>query len=230
MNSKASLTLQSALLSTGLVQPVTIENGKGFVEMLCRQTPGQDKEWLKAVEDILRLQFPEGVTVKVGTRFVLKDDKLVKGAFIYAGTKRVKAFPEVIERIVETLEVHRANLNAVVERRPVVAAVAPKVEVAPEDVVTGPVRLDPKEVAKHTTASPRPPDGSDPDPVIPAGSQSPTIKMIRNEITEGGVRVTEHEMPLPNIYKELNKPNERGRGAWKPQDFGKAFQQLHPRR
>ena len=53
MSSKASMQLQSALMSTGLVQPVSEKSRGGYVEVLCRQIPGQEKVWLQVVDKML---------------------------------------------------------------------------------------------------------------------------------------------------------------------------------
>jgi hypothetical protein len=49
MSAKSSLKLQSALMATGMVQPVAEKMKGGYLEVLCRQVPGQVKPLLESV-------------------------------------------------------------------------------------------------------------------------------------------------------------------------------------
>ena len=80
MSSKAMMKLQSALLSTGLVQPVLEKAKGGYLEILCRQIPGQEKAWLQIVEAMLvYANGSDSFEFHVCRRYVMKNGGMVFG-------------------------------------------------------------------------------------------------------------------------------------------------------
>ena len=223
MTTKLGLQLHSALLATGLVQPIDVKDGKNGLSFLCRAVPGQESMWLKAAEALLKTVSPD--ILFIGSKFVIKDDHMVKGVYLALSCKPA-LLKETVEVIVNILISFKALLNPVMPQR----MTPPTVNAGPkDDIYKDPAVLAAK-VAAHTRATPREMEGSGPDPVPPPGMPAPSVRVVRNELTNDGERIIEQEMPLPHVYKEMGTPNELGRGSYLPKQFTKKFSELHRRK
>jgi hypothetical protein len=222
---KALVRLQSALLTTGLVQPVDTESGPGYVELLCRPVPGQDRTWLQAVEALLRgAAGIEGADLRVGVRFVLRDDRFLKGVFLRLACKPAKALEVAADQIADLLVPFKATLVAA-EETPQSMAYCPPTRALPRQAAVEPAEEEenPKVrelLREHTRAYPREALSFGPDPKAPAGF-TPRVRVI--PIKDG----TAYEIALPHMYDDLNRPTEKGKGGYSMAEFGNAFSRLH---
>jgi len=211
MSSKASMRLQSALMSTGLVQPVSEKSRGGYVEVLCRQIPGQEKEWLRVVEALLTYASGSAGLFEfhICRRYVLKNGQMVFGWHISMDCKNTKTLDSQLDMMLaEVLDDARASLGGpVTEDRPVTVA-APQAPQTPSGVPLAPGRHPPPRAA--LPRQPNPPGtivGTPPPP----GSAS--LKVVQNFRDENGRVTIVEEMALPHVHEEMNRPNSKGRGA-----------------
>jgi hypothetical protein len=210
--------LKSALLGTGMVQPVSsgFEKGKnGRLWVLCRQLPHRERPWLKVVHLLLSVAEDMDVELHICRRYVLKEGRLVFGWYV-----GVSGPPRRVQRTVEgllaTLAGVEAPLDAVDEDGPSGRAIAAPGD---EDGPVEPERRFQLPVAPGRRAGPpvavvRPP-GAPAAVEDPPEDFTPRIRVVRNTTdSETGRRIIEEEMPLPHVYREMNKPaHEFGRGA-----------------
>lgn len=119
MSTKAELSLKSALLSTGLVQPVESTGKGGQVSVLCRQVPGQDKPWLQVARELLITAGEASCELHLCRRYLVKDGQMVFGWHISFSTKGTKAAEELVAKLEPVLAKARPSLaSADVEERP----------------------------------------------------------------------------------------------------------------
>jgi hypothetical protein len=227
---KAELELREILLTIGLVQPVKVESKSGsHVGAVCRLVNGQDKAWLRAIEHLLRIGADNDIQFHLGTRFVLKDGVMVKGWDVVIEAKSSTDLKRC-------LDIFKAAAQTIVELDPLplpiesFAPIRPSVVTVPEDPVEEPTpavpaltkaELDKRavEYAKHTTAQPRGSAGmaeGDFPPPPPIEDTRPKIifRSTAKDSRNRTVPVIVEEMVLPHYYPEdMNKPNERDRGA-----------------
>lgn len=202
MSSKVSMQLQSALIATGLVQPVSEKNKGGHIEVLCRQIQGQEKPWLVVIDRLLQLGEELGEDFHVCRRYVRKNGQMVFGWHLAFTCKSAKALQTVVDSVVKgILEEARPSLQ-------------PEPAVAAEPEAPAPVRRQPMAPGRHPPpqmAPPRPPGA--PGAVI--GTPPPTVglRVVQNSRDERGKITIVEEMPLPHVYAEMNRPNEKGKGA-----------------
>lgn len=204
MSAKTSLILQSALMATGLVQPVSEKVKGGYLEVLNRQVPGQEKGWLQAVDKLLVLsETLPAAELHICRRYVRKNGQMVFGWHISIDCKSAKALQEVVGEVARVLG----------EFRPTLEEPPPRPEPA---VVAQPAHRQPLAPGRHPSPQmppPRPPN--EPGTVI--GSEPPNfrpaVRVVQNTRDgEGKVHIVE-EMPLPHVYSEMNRPNSKGKGA-----------------
>lgn len=200
-NEKLEFELKSALLSTGLLQPISSEATSKSVSVMCRGVPGQDRAWLRTMESLLVLN---GIPfLHVCKRFVAKDGKMVFGWHISVDVKSAKTLKSSVGWLCNFLSTVKPEL------------VTTEQETAVE--VRQPAGPSPSnEYLKMAKGMPPPrapgPPGLSHQPPPPEEFKF-TKKVVSKKTDEKGrVTITE-EMPLPHVYQELNKPNEKGGGA-----------------
>jgi len=212
MSSKDSLLqLQSALLSTGLVQPVDTKVGGGSVEVLSRQVPGQERAWLKVVGSLLETfeGSGDGVDLHICRRYLRKNGSMVFGWHLSLTCKSAKALKVAVEKAVGTLQGFKASLSGPSEEELddddiEAAKAAPQPRSRP---------LAPGQHPKNRKAVPRAP--GKPGQVVgtPPANFQPAIRVVQNTVDAKGKRHIVEEMPLPHVHREMNEPNEKGKGA-----------------
>lgn len=170
-SARAELALKSALLGTGLVQPVESMARTGHVEVLCRQVPGQEKAWLEVLKQLLVLE-KDGISLLLARRYVLRNDALAFGWHV-----QVNAAGKLLGAAVE------AMVEVLAKAKPTLSAATPQVVATPRPAVVQ----------------------SAPDTPRPGGETY--IRVVRREIDEEtGQLIVEEEMPLPHVYRDLNRP------------------------
>lgn len=210
MSSKDSLLqLQSALLSTGLVQPVDTKVGGGSVEVLSRQVPGQERAWLKVVGSLLETFEGAGDDLHICRRYLRKNGSMVFGWHLSITSKSAKSLKVSVEKAVGALQAFKATLSGPTEEELddddiEAAKAAPQPRSRP---------LAPGQHPKNRKAVPRAP--GKPGAVVgtPPANFQPAIKVVQNTVDAKGKRHIVEEMPLPHVHREMNEPNEKGKGA-----------------
>lgn len=195
--SKSVEDLQGALMLTGLVQPVSSNQKGGWLEVLCRQVPGQEKAWLAAVEAVLEVAEVHGLSeaLILARRYLRRDGRMVFGWYLSIGLKNTKELAAASAHLIRTLEGFKPSLSTA----SVSAVSADRATSGPP--VPVPHRPLPAAVKAMTNATPRSPsDGRDPTPP----NQAPRAVTM----TGPGGRNEVLEIPLPHVYRELNKPKE----------------------
>lgn len=213
MSAKSSLKLQSALMGTGMVQPVSDKMKGGHLEVLCRQVPGQEKPWLRVVETLLTYgegYAAAGVDLHICRRYLLKNGMMVFGWHIALDCKNAKVLGTTVDNLVnEVLNEAKASLDGpgVTEEPP-----APQVaSQAPQAASRAP--LAPGQHPPPRVPPPRPPN--EPGTVVgtPPPGFRPQIRVVQNTRDQNGKVTIVEEMQLPHVYSEMNVPNSKGRGA-----------------
>lgn len=189
-NSKLEYDLKSAILSTGLLQPVSATSTSKSISVMCRAVPGQDKVWMKTMEGLLESAVGDFHICK---RFVFKEGKMVFGWHLGIDSKSAKNLKTAINWLCEYLGTVKPTLNP----EPVPQSNPYNEPPAPALTVSQPVVL-PKGMPP-----PRPP--GEPAAVQPA---PPSFVFKATQISQ-----EEEIIPLPHVYSEMNVPNEKGRGA-----------------
>jgi hypothetical protein len=194
---KALLDLQSLLLGTGLVQPVSSSSGAGGVEVLCRQVPGQEEAWLEVAKKLLEAiaGWARPDALHLCRRYVWRDGKMVFGWHLGLHAS-AKELAEVLALVRPILESARPRLGEAPARRRAPAA--------------------PEEPQEGVLAGSRPAQGARAAPVQP-------IRVVRSEIDEDGNPIIEEEMPLPHVTRELAAPRFPGdKGANRTASTGRS--------
>jgi hypothetical protein len=226
MATKAELELKTALLGTGMVQPIQSKSRGGHIEVLCRQIPGQDKTWLAAVAGLLACESEE-LQVHVCRRYVLKAGKMVFGWHVQLDAKTAKALHVGVDAVVVELANHQPELTAppeVATRIPAVASPEPP----PAPKYKSEYKTD-AQVMQELGLSGRADDGRlgrrvNPLPVddlrAAANARSgdrltdPRLKLVEHRQGADGRSEYVMEFPLPHQSKEMNVPtHEGGAGA-----------------
>lgn len=201
MSSKVSMQLQSALIATGLVQPVSEKNKGGSIEVLCRQIPGQEKPWLQVVDRLLQLGEELSEDFHICRRYVRKNGVMVFGWHLAFTCKSAKALQTVIDNVVKNvLEEARPTLQQeVVEEQPAAPVAVHRQPMAP---------------GRHPPPrAPTPRAPGAPGTVVGTPPATVGITVVQNSRDEKGKLTIVEEMPLPHVYAEMNRPNEKGKGA-----------------
>lgn len=184
-------------MMTGLVQPVSSNQKGGWLEVLCRQIPGQERPWLAAVEALLEVAEVHGLSdaLILARRYLRRDGRMVFGWYLSVGLKNTKELAAASAHLIRTLEGFRPTLSV----GPLSADKADRANISPPIPV--PHRPQPAAVRAMTNATPRPPsDGQ--DPVSPTGRAQKAVTTVAG--SDGRAEVL--EIPLPHTYGELNKP------------------------
>lgn len=215
------LQLKSALLGTGLVQPVESGldrwRGGGEVEVLCRQVPGQEAPWMRVVDQVLALTEAAPMSLHLCRRYLRKNGRMVFGWHV-AMSGKMSELKSVVEAVVSVLVEARPQLDAAAPaRRARQAQPAPhQDDEEPEEAREDPNRFTPPHTPGQrpppTAPVPRAP-GPPANGVHPPAGFVPSIRVVKNEVDEEGNRHIEEIMPLPHVYHEMNKPTAGGRGA-----------------
>jgi hypothetical protein len=211
--SKKTLQFQQALMSTGLVQPLSEKSKGGHIEFLCRQVPGQERGWLQAVDGFLKCEeeladSPKPFTLHLCRRYLRREGQMVFGWHVGIDAKSAKDLELVLDTLtVEVLEGLKPSL--VTSQTGPVGPPEPPVAVA----VAHQEPLSPGRHPPPRPATPRAPNA--PGTVIgtPPQDFSPTLRVVQNSRDDHGKVTIVEEMPLPHVYSDMNKPNAKGRGA-----------------
>ena len=99
--SELALDLKSALLGTGLIQPITSKVAKGKLEVLGRQVPGQQAAWLKVVETLVTSV--KSPWLHVCRRYLEKDGRMVFGWHLGVDAPNQKVLTQVVREVFETV-------------------------------------------------------------------------------------------------------------------------------
>jgi hypothetical protein len=168
---------------------------------------GQEKPWLQVVAKILRLATVADFEVHICRQYVLNEGSMVFGWHVGIETKKAAELDAALTSIKDLL----VDVGPGFQDKPEVAVATPAVPSVEQDPEVLKARIQ-----AHTTAHPRSPSYSGPDPVIPPNAPAPKLQMTRNSTDRNtGLPIVEYEMPLPNVYtQDMNKPNAKGRGAW----------------
>jgi hypothetical protein len=183
-----SSSLQLALLNTGMLQVVEYNDKLPHFWILCRIIPGQEAAWLGVVERILG-KFDVSVDLVIARRYVLRSGKMLFGWHIGLVPKSVKHLASAVDMITAALK----------EARPAL----PEPPTPPRPVRA--VRSAPRPQA--TAKAP-----SVPAPRAKTSSSHNALRVVQRSFEDGRSVVIE-EMGLPHTYRELNVPNEKGKGA-----------------
>lgn len=201
MSSKITMQLQSALIATGLVQPVSEKCRGGYVEILCRQIPGQEKAWLQAVNKLLVFFDEEPDKLHICRRYVLKNEQMVFGWHLAITCKSAKMLGEVTSAVVGVLQQFRPTLN-----EPEPARLEPAVVPQASSRPMAPGRHPPPR-------APTPRAPGEPGTVVGTPPDTISLRVVQNSRDEHGKVTIVEEMALPHVYTEMNRPNSKGRGA-----------------
>jgi len=206
-----SVQLQSALACTGVVQPVSMKDKSedGYLEVLCRQVPGQEKVWLEAVDKLLLLEEqanPLLGSLHVCRRYLRKNAQMVFGWHLAITCVDRSALQLVVEGIIE---------KVLTDLRPSLGTVAQPVRLEPA-VVPQAVSRAPLAPGRHPpprTMPPHPPNAPGTVVGVPPPSGSARLKVVQNFRDDNGKVTIIEEMALPHVYAEMNRPNAKGKGA-----------------
>lgn len=216
MSLKPELTLKSALLSTSLVLPVDSKSSSKHLEILCRQMPGQEKPWLKIVLALLEAAHASAgaFEVHICRRYVLKNGELAFGWNLGVEVSSKGKIQEAVDALAAVLTTARPTLTREAEEEP-------RQQLQPRHLVQQRAPAANTRKAPHTKPSrermlplaSRPPGESGFVDEAPPGFV-PSITTVKNTIDEStGKPVVIREMPLPHVFRDLNRPTPGGRGA-----------------
>jgi hypothetical protein len=206
MSIKAELALKSALLSTSLVQPVDSKSKGRVLEILCRQMPGAEKYWLSLIRDMLEAAQTNAFDLHICRRYVLKDNELAFGWNIgleASSSVKLQASVDALTKILSQAKPILTQVPSEARFHNLVPPPRPKF-----------VGAKPKAAKDRLLPSPRPP-GEPGFTEAPPPGFVPQITTIKESIDpESGKPVIIREMPLPHIYRDLNRPAHKdGKGA-----------------
>jgi hypothetical protein len=207
MSLKAELNLKSAILSTSLLQPIDSKSKGRYLEVICRQIPGQEKPWLSILLKMLTKAADSDFSLHVCRRYVVKDRKLAFGWNLSIDAKSTKKLDEAVDILCKILA----------EAKPVLTLDEVRNEPTPQNNrhISPPKfnqgRPGPK-LGNKRLPLPRASGMASQVQEAPSGFQ-PEIKLVSEKVDDKGRSTQVFEMPLPHTYHELNKPNAKGRGA-----------------
>lgn len=208
--SKSETELRNALLATGVVQPHQSYVKGGRLEVLCRHVAGQDRQLMTMVEALLKSAAETEVVVHVCKRFVIKEGRLVFGWNFAVEAKSSKELLAAVGKLKEALEPIQQMAPP---SRPVYRTDAQAME-----SMGLTKRRKPNQRANGITVDA---EAGRMGRLAPAGSRTAyrlgklaghRISLVEKK-DEGGIPTLTFEMPLPHVTRELNVPNEKGRGA-----------------
>lgn len=174
------------IASMGMLQIVKAEVKKTSANYLCRIIPGKERTWLDLMGSLLQVFEKSDCEIHLCRKYVLKNGKMV-----YAWNIGFKGNMNTAESI------FASNL-------------------VPESLPGGKqkkVGLAKPSKAILNGLQPRSPSPSGPDPEIPPGTKIAMTIIKKEKGADGSLTVIE-EMPLPNVYRDLNVPKHAfGKGA-----------------
>jgi len=204
--------LRNAIIGTGVLQVLPLKNKK--LSVFCREVPGQGKEWLKAVDRLLlRVEMLNlngtDVDVLIARRYMRKDNRVAFCWYIEVEGKNAKLLESVIWEFESTLASVQPEAAPMMTALPVA-----------EESAAAPGRTRPLAPGKRpgVTARKKKPSADD---LTPGESQLPpegfksALVLASSGRDEKGAPTSEEVMPLPHVYRPMNEPNEKGRGAKK---------------
>lgn len=202
---KMEMELRMGILGTGLLQPVESSTGKGHLEVLSKVVPGQERAWVALLDELLVLT-ETGVDLHVCRRYLRRKGRTVFGWHLALAAKNARKLQEALDGVLAVLA--RSQPELVPEASQDVLEAA---------LTQGPTprvgTLRPGQHPPPQPAVPRAPGapggfGAEPDGFVP------TIRVVKRGVDEKGQPTTIEEMPLPHVYRELNKPAHKfGKGA-----------------
>lgn len=215
MATKLELELRETLLTSGMVQPIKTSKKAGRVSIICRQVPGQESSWLKALQTILLAFKDTPDLIHACRQYVIKDDKMVFGwsMSIEGSTAEIKAALEKLKLILEAIEPEEPEQQYEPKKA--------KHFVQNSQYVSPYAKEDPSLLAEMgiagSTAAPRPPSMSEEemDKVPPPNARPHKITLVTKGVDQKTKQpVVIQEMPLPHVYTEdMNAPNSKDKGA-----------------
>lgn len=164
--------------------------------------PGQERAWLETLARLLLAAETHKLKVHLCRRYILKDGQMVFGWHVQIDSPNAKSVKSQIEPLLEVLKAARPSLV----QEPVAAQ-------SPEPAVQPMPRGRPQR-PPGTTAHPRSPNEPARVQRAPEGFQ-PSLTTVRDDVDEDGKRHIEQEFPLPHVFREMNRPNDKDRGARK---------------
>jgi hypothetical protein len=212
---------KSALMNTSLVQPVESKGSGKHIEVLCRQVPGQEASWLQLLPKILKLAEEHPVELHLCRKYVLRNGKLVFGWHLSIEARANATLKTAVEAVIDVLSKAKPVLNHMLPpgKHPAQKS---------KDSMSSGYQPGPDfKPAKKKAAPPGRPqyqtDNYNQNVVYEAmgtesTAQNPRLVLASRKVVTGerGKQQIEETvlMPLAHVYtNDMNKPNERGRGA-----------------
>jgi len=211
MSVTLSAQLQSALACTGVVQPVSVVDNceDGYLEVLCRQVPGQEKIWLEAVDKLLLLEEqanPLLGNLHICRKYLRKNAQMVFGWHLAINcvdsSSLELAVAGIIERVLTDLKPSLVTVVQPVRLEPAVV---------PQTASRAP--LAPGRHPPPRTMPPHPPNAPGTVVGVPPPAGSARLRVVQNFRDDNGKVTIIEEMALPHVYAEMNRPNAKGKGA-----------------
>jgi len=180
---RTKLELETAILRTGLLQPVQSHIEGRSIWVLCRQLPGTEAAWIKVVQNLLEVSEVNNINILVCRRYLLKEGNLVFGWYIQISGKKVAEVVKAVELLIqEVLEKAKPILESLNKIKP-----------SKESHVT--LERPPLKAPKRE------------DSVL--SKTGPTIRVVHRSVDSNTGEVVEiKEMPLPHVYRDLNVPSK----------------------
>jgi hypothetical protein len=203
---KMEMELRMGIMGTGLLQPVESSTGKGHLEVLSKVVPGQEKAWVALLDNVLELT-EGGVDLHVCRRYLRKKGRTVFGWHLAITAKNAKKLQEALDAVLAVLA----------RAQPELAPEEPQEALA---AVLGAPARTPRVGTLRPGQHPPPQPGIPRAPGAPGGFGEepenfvPTIRVVKKGVDAQGRPTSIEEMPLPHVYRELNKPAHKfGKGA-----------------
>lgn len=180
-------SIGSYISASGLLQVIKSDVKKASANYLCRIVPGRDREWLTLMEKLLTALEGTDCEAHFCRKYLLKD-----GRMVYAWHLGFKGKLGIAEQLFAGKLVPESS-QGLKQRKKGQGLIRPA-----------------KAILSKLT--PRRPDDNGSDPVIPSGVKIGLIIVEKKQAANGTMSTVE-EMPLPHVYKDLNVPNKKQRGA-----------------
>lgn len=197
MSKATEEAFEELLYNTGILKPVTTSVKGGKVEAMCRIVDNRKEEWPALVENLLVSAEELGLDAHVCRRYVMKEGALVYGFHVSFDAGSAKKLKDSLPAL---------------EKTTLVKSEAPKAVSARQNKSAIPI-MSYQEYKKQTSATPRAPlPGEAKDIQVPKGYTFKATTLASGPGPNGKDGMIE-EIPLPNVFKEMNVPNSKGRGA-----------------
>ncbi|TXH09032.1 MAG: hypothetical protein E6R04_09125 [Spirochaetes bacterium] len=117
MKKKTEEQVSESLKGTGMVVPVSSDRVWSGWDFLCRLVPGQEKNWLKVVNSLLKWADSRGNTdLFIARRYLLKDGSMVFGWYIRLQTKNAKDLKTASEEVCQLLSKSKSPVSVPVRK------------------------------------------------------------------------------------------------------------------